>query len=105
MAEPPLHGGTNIWNVTTEAGGPLGIQSHLHRPLLFSIFNLFSKTTAPECNLKQIYAFSKDGPKTKVAQNLILRNFVLGCSLKFQMDFEIHAQNAMALILNNKFQI
>jgi hypothetical protein len=43
--------------------------------------------------------------KQKVAQNLILRNFVLGCSLKFQMDFEIHAQNAMALILNNKFQI
>jgi hypothetical protein len=38
-------------------------------------------------------AFSRLDPKTKVVQNLILYNIVLGHFLKFQTDFEMEIQS------------
>jgi hypothetical protein len=39
-------------------------------------------------------AFSKLDPKTKVVQNLILYNIVVGHILKFQIDFEMGIQSS-----------
>jgi hypothetical protein len=43
--------------------------------------------------LKKKKTFSKVDLKTKVVQNLILYNFALGHTLKFQTDFKMEIQS------------
>jgi hypothetical protein len=64
-----------------EAGGPLKVKVD------FSFY--FLKNSNKSIFLSNKNSFSLVDPKTKVVQNFILYNIILGYILKFQLDFEV----------------
>jgi hypothetical protein len=66
------------------------------KPEIHLFFSISNPNFAKSHNFKFLklkMAFSRLDPQIEVVQNLILYNFALGHTLKFQTDFEIKIQS------------